>query len=258
MRTSRSTTSTSTTCRPTATNGCSTSTRRPTFPYGDLVGTNRHRSRHEMEYELVDTGIFDEGRYFDVEVEHAKVAPEDILCRITVHNRSADDAPIHVLPTLWFRNTWDWAPNDPKPRIARVDGPLPIVRTEHHSLPPMYLYAEAGADLLFCENETNTRRLWNVDGTTGVPQRRHRRPPHPRRPHRQPRRRGYEGGGPRPPRGAGRGAGDHAGTAHHRWARGARRAVRRCRRRDRHGAGPKPTSSTTPSHPRRSTLMPRT
>ncbi len=95
------------------------------FPYADLVAVNRARSRHELEYELADTGVFDDGRYFDVEVEHAKAGPEDILCRITVHNRSADVARLHVLPTLWFRNTWSWGIGEPKPRLARAEVRVP-------------------------------------------------------------------------------------------------------------------------------------
>ncbi|MGP0049046.1 MAG: MGH1-like glycoside hydrolase domain-containing protein, partial [Solirubrobacteraceae bacterium] len=136
------------------------------FPYTDLVAGNRVRSRTELEYELVDTGVFDDGRYFDVEVEHAKAGPEDIVCRVTVHNRSAEDAALHVLPTLWFRNDWSWSDDDPRPRLARVDAAHPVVRAEHEGLGVMYLHAEAGASLLFCENETNSRRLWgNDDGT---------------------------------------------------------------------------------------------
>ena len=79
------------------------------FPYTDLVETNRRRSRHEMEYELLDTGVFEQDRYFDVFVEYAKAAPEDILIRITLCNRGPESASLHVLPTLWFRNTWSWA-----------------------------------------------------------------------------------------------------------------------------------------------------
>src|SRR5215471_4777603 len=90
------------------------------FPYLDLVETNHRRSRHELEYELLDTGIFDEDRYFDVFVEYAKHAPEDVLIRITVHNRGPEAAPLHVLPTLWFRNTWIWSdPPGPEPRIVK-------------------------------------------------------------------------------------------------------------------------------------------
>src|SRR5215831_2621704 len=114
------------------------------FPYGDLVAVNRSRSRHDFEYELIDTGVFGADRYFDVEVEHVKAAPEDILCRITVHNRSSQDAALHVLPTLWFRNTWSWGHDEPRPRLAQVSGSAshPVVRAEHHQLGVFYLYAE--------------------------------------------------------------------------------------------------------------------
>src|SRR6187397_1533344 len=90
------------------------------FPYADLVDTNRRRSRDELEYELLDTGAFDEDRYFDVEVEYAKGGPEDILVRITVHNRGPETARLRVLPTLWFRNTWSWEPDQPKPSLREV------------------------------------------------------------------------------------------------------------------------------------------
>jgi Mannosylglycerate hydrolase MGH1-like glycoside hydrolase domain len=136
------------------------------YPYNDLVHTNRSRSREEHEYELVDTGIFDENRYFDVVVEHAKVDPEDIVCRITVHNRGPQDAPIHVLPTLWFRNTWTFSPHEPRPELTAVDGTHPVIRAEHRELGVFYLHGERRVDLLFCENETNNRRLWNVDNAT--------------------------------------------------------------------------------------------
>ncbi len=79
------------------------------FPYDDLVRVNRERGGQEGEYELLDTGVFDEDRYFDVVVEYAKAAPEDLLIRVTVHNRGPEPATLHVLPTLWFRNTWSWA-----------------------------------------------------------------------------------------------------------------------------------------------------
>jgi hypothetical protein len=129
------------------------------FPYADLVAVNRARSRHDLEYELIDTGVFDDGRYFDVEVEHAKAAPEDVLCRVTVHNRSAEDAALHVLPTLWFRNTWSWGTGEPRPRLSRAESADPVVRAEHHELGELYLYAEPEASLLFCENETNAARI---------------------------------------------------------------------------------------------------
>jgi len=141
------------------------------FPYGDLVAVNRSRSRHDFEYELIDTGVFGADRYFDVEVEHVKAAPEDILCRVTVHNRSSQDAALHVLPTLWFRNTWSWGHDEPRPRLARVSGPAsrPVVRAEHHQLGVFYLYAEPGAALLFCENETNTARVFGAEPATRFP-----------------------------------------------------------------------------------------
>jgi hypothetical protein len=136
------------------------------FPYRELVEVNRHRSRHELEYELVDTGVFDDGRYFDVEVEHAKAGPEDIVCRITVHNRSSSVAALHVLPTLWFRNNWSWEGGEPKPRLARVESAYPAVRAEHDKVGAFYLYAEPGASLLFCENETNTARIFGAEPAT--------------------------------------------------------------------------------------------
>ena len=139
------------------------------FPYNDLVTVNRSRSRREFEYELIDTGVFGEDRYFDVEVEHAKAAPEDILCRITVHNRSSSDAVLHVLPTLWFRNTWSWRDGEPRPRLAHVTAAQPVVRAEHHQLGVFYLYAEPGAALLFCENETNTVRVFGAEAATRFP-----------------------------------------------------------------------------------------
>ncbi|OUL97669.1 hypothetical protein CA603_01330, partial [Paraburkholderia hospita] len=85
------------------------------YPYQDLIETNRRRSREEFEYELLDTGIFDDDRYFDVLVEYAKAGPEDILVRISVHNRGTEAARLRVLPTLWFRNTWSWGEDDRKP-----------------------------------------------------------------------------------------------------------------------------------------------
>jgi len=142
------------------------------FPYNDLVTVNRSRSRHEFEYELVDTGVFGEDRYFDVEVEYAKAAPEDILCRVTVHNRSSQEAALHVLPTLWFRNTWSWPDGEARPTLAHVSGLAsahPVVRAEHHRLGVFYLYAEPGADLLFCENETNTARVFGAEPATRFP-----------------------------------------------------------------------------------------
>jgi hypothetical protein len=139
------------------------------YPYGDLVATNASRSRHEMEYELIDTGIFDEDRYVDVEVEYAKSGPEDMVCRITVHNRSASPAVVHVLPTLWFRNTWSWSAPGPVPRISRAAAGVCAIRAEHPDLGVYHLHAEPGARLYFCDNESNTARLWESGDSPRYP-----------------------------------------------------------------------------------------
>ena len=90
------------------------------FPYRDLVETNGRRTREEFEYELLDTGVFDDDRYFDVFVEYAKAGPEDVLVRITVHNRGPEAARLRVLPTLWFRNTWSWGDDERKPSLRQA------------------------------------------------------------------------------------------------------------------------------------------
>jgi hypothetical protein len=131
------------------------------FPYGDLVQTNRGRSRQEPEYELLDTGVFDEDRYFDVFVEYAKETPEDILIAIQVFNRGPEAAELHVLPTLWFRNTWSWFDAAPKPLLQWVDGPQGVstIAARHEELGERYLYCEGQVPLLFAENETNIERI---------------------------------------------------------------------------------------------------
>ncbi|MGB5757207.1 MAG: hypothetical protein WBM50_09855, partial [Acidimicrobiales bacterium] len=136
------------------------------FPYGELVRVNGQRSRHEPEYELIDTGVFDQNRYFDVEVEYAKASPDDILARVTVHNRGPDDAPIHLLPSLWFRNTWSWPPHDPRPQLWAEGEDDSTIRIRHHVLGDWLLQAETGGELLFCDNESNARRLWGSDNPT--------------------------------------------------------------------------------------------
>ncbi len=128
------------------------------FPYRDLVETNKRRSREEMEYELLDTGIFDEDHYFDVFVEYAKGDPEDTLVRVTVHNRGPEDAQLHVLPTLWFRNTWTWEHDSPKPAMGQIDGNK--IHASHHSLGEYTLQCEGAPELLFTENESNAAKLW--------------------------------------------------------------------------------------------------
>jgi hypothetical protein len=137
------------------------------YPYEDIVRTNRQRSRQQPEYELIDTGVFDSDRYFDVFVEYAKASPEDLLIRISIHNRGPDAAELHVLPTLWFRNTWSWkttAPED-KPSLRIVSPPdarATTVAAAHGRLGPRWWYSERGARLLFTENETNMQRIAGV------------------------------------------------------------------------------------------------
>jgi hypothetical protein len=127
------------------------------FPYRDLVETNRRRSRQEFEYELLDTGVFDDDRYFDVFLEYAKESPDDILIRITVHNRGPEAARLHVLPTLWFRNTWSWGKREPKPVLRASRG---AIRASHPGLGDYTLSYDGGPELLFTENESNAYRLW--------------------------------------------------------------------------------------------------
>ena len=138
------------------------------YPYDDLVKTNRARSRNEFEYELLDTGVFDQNRYFDVFVEYAKAAAEDILIRVSVHNRGPAPATLHVLPTLWFRNTWSWGGNTPRPglRQATLGGADSVIASLHPELGERFFYAEGSPALLFTENETNTDRLVQVPNRT--------------------------------------------------------------------------------------------
>jgi Mannosylglycerate hydrolase MGH1-like glycoside hydrolase domain len=139
------------------------------FPYEDLVLTNKSRSRKEMEYELLDTGVFADDRYFDVFVEYAKAAPEDLLIKISIFNRGDQPAEIHVLPTLWFRNTWSWVSDMPRQRLKQVKGPgeTTTIAANHPKLGDRYLYCQSGPDgkavpLLFTENETNTERIFGT------------------------------------------------------------------------------------------------
>ena len=138
------------------------------FPYRDLVETNRRRSRQELEYELLDTGIFDEDRYFDVFVEYAKETPENILIRITVINRGPEPATLYVLPTLWFRNTWSWKEGVSRPVLKKVPNGASnsIISTSHPELGDRFLYCDGAAGLLFTENETNNERLFHAPNAT--------------------------------------------------------------------------------------------
>ncbi len=134
------------------------------YPYRDLVEMNGRRSREEMEYELLDTGIFDDDRYFDVFVEYAKGDPEDILVRISVHNRGPEAAQVHLLPTLWFRNTWSSVDDEPKPALRQVGNES--IAASHPKLGERTLLCEGAAELLFTENETNANRLWGKPNPT--------------------------------------------------------------------------------------------
>jgi len=127
------------------------------FPYDKLIEVNRNRTRYEPEYELIDTGIFDEDRYFDVYAEYAKATPEDICIEISVHNRGPQPATLHVLPTLWFRNTWaaSGMPGTAALKVARNDAAGCTITASHPQLGNRWLYGPAGAELLFTNNETN-------------------------------------------------------------------------------------------------------
>ncbi len=129
------------------------------FPYADLVDTNLMRRKHEMEYELIDTGVFDDNRYFDVFVEYAKAGPEEILIKICAANRGDRAAVLHLLPTLWFRNTWSWGRDGGRPLIERVKGSS-VMRAFHPSLGERFMTCEGDIPLLFTENETNSERLF--------------------------------------------------------------------------------------------------
>jgi hypothetical protein len=129
------------------------------YPYAGLVEENRRRGRGEPEYELIDSGVFDENRYWDIQVEYAKADLDDILIRLTVTNRGPDEATLDLLPTLWFRNTWSWGLEEAKPRLAAEAG---VIAAEHGSLGRRWLACEGEPELLFTENETNAERLWGV------------------------------------------------------------------------------------------------
>src|SRR5262245_4625612 len=137
------------------------------FPYSELVETNAARTRRELEYELLDTGVFDSNRYFDVFVEYAKASAEDILAQITICNRGPETANLHILPTLWFRNTWSWGGDPLRPELHQErDGGVSVIAASHPNLGHLFLYAENASELLFTENETNTERIFGVPNRT--------------------------------------------------------------------------------------------
>jgi hypothetical protein len=138
------------------------------YPYDQLVATNRHRTRLQSEYELLDTGVFDEDRYFDVLIEYAKAGPEDILVRISASNRGPESARLYLLPTLWFRNTWTWNGGGVKPvlRSAGARGGAAVVTASHPELDDHEWHCEGKPLLLFTDNETNNKRLFGTENPT--------------------------------------------------------------------------------------------
>lgn len=138
------------------------------FPYSQLVAENQRRSRRELEFELLDTGVFDDNRYFDVFVEYAKCSAEDILIQIKVINRGAEAKTLHLLPTLWFRNTWAWNGDTDKPTLKEIQSgnSCKIMEAFHPSLGKRWLYCQEVTELLFTENETNTERLFGSPNTS--------------------------------------------------------------------------------------------
>jgi len=133
------------------------------FPYAALVNESRRRDRRAPEFELIDAGVFEGDRYFDVLVEYAKAAPDDVLVRITATNRGPESAELHLLPTLWYRNTWSWdagGPERPTLRAADTAGGFEVIEGDHASLGARWLYCEGAPELLFTENDTNAERLY--------------------------------------------------------------------------------------------------
>ncbi|MHB8527747.1 MAG: MGH1-like glycoside hydrolase domain-containing protein, partial [Candidatus Acidiferrales bacterium] len=138
------------------------------FPYEQLIAENHQRTRQDPEFELIDTGIFNESRYFDVFVEYAKNSAEDILIRISAVNRGPETASLHLLPTLWFRNTWAWGNTVRPANVKRISSPADAAVIEAHQSDygNRWLIAEGSPELLFTENETNTERLFNIKNKT--------------------------------------------------------------------------------------------
>src|SRR5437762_4437866 len=135
------------------------------YPYTLLVEENRRRGRDAPEFELLDTGVFDDNRYFDILAEYAKQSPTDIFINITVHNRGAEAAAVHVLPQLWFRNTWSWGADAVKPDLSLADGSTVMARSGE--LGTYRLYRDGDAGWIFTDNDTNPRRLFGLQDATG-------------------------------------------------------------------------------------------
>ncbi len=134
------------------------------FPYARLIEENRKRGKRDLEFELINTGIFDENRYFDVFVDYAKAGPDDILIRVEAINRGPEPAVLHLLPTLWFRNTWSWGLDERKPRLRQdVSAEVAAIKLDHYYYGTRWLYCEGSPQLLFTENETNKSKLFNAE-----------------------------------------------------------------------------------------------
>jgi hypothetical protein len=138
------------------------------FPYDQLVAENAKRTRHDPEYELIDTGVFQDNRYFDVFVEYAKSTSEDVLIRLTAWNRGPEPARLHLLPTIWFRNRWSWGDFDDSPDASRINGPggTELIELTEFHYGKRWLLMEGSPELLFTENETNMERLFRTKSRT--------------------------------------------------------------------------------------------
>ena len=138
------------------------------YPYQQIVDENHRRGRNDPEYELIDTGIFDSDRYWEITAEYAKADPEDILIRLATRNAGPDAAELDLIPTLWFRNTWSWGLDNRTP-IIRAGGTGVGLVAEHFDLGVTSLVSDGSPELLFCDNETNSQRLWGVPGRSRYP-----------------------------------------------------------------------------------------
>lgn len=138
------------------------------FPYQQLISVNENRGYEDPEYELLDTGVFDDDRYFDIFIEYVKADAEDLLVKVTAHNRGDEEQPLHILPTLWFRNTWSWQEDAPKPTLktAKATDDYSVVEASHDELGDFWLYCEGAPQRLFTENETNKKLLFDTDNSS--------------------------------------------------------------------------------------------
>ena len=131
------------------------------FPYLILLEENKRRTKTDTEFELIDTGIFNEDKYFDVFIEYAKNSEEDILINVTLHNRGKEEAAINLLPQIWFRNTWIWGKDNGKPKMFQAENNS--IKLVHEKMGEYFLFYDGNPEILFCDNETNYKRLYNVD-----------------------------------------------------------------------------------------------